>query len=244
MKTIYNKENGRISSGSTNLMDKIFYALSKPIAVPFVMAIATYLSTLDRNYGYFFGLGIALVLLWKSGFNWRLFGYGKAFSIRTVIKSLIITCGVFIGIDCVIQPILEINLGYIDISSLDHIRGDFANYIILIIIMWVFAAFGEEFLFHGFYMKRLAELFGDTNKSWLISAIFISVYFGASHSYQGLAGMMAVGISSLVSALIFTKNRDNLALLILIHGFYDMIGITLIYLNKERVIVDWIESLL
>jgi hypothetical protein len=29
----------------------------------------------------------------------------------------------------------------------------------------------------------------------------------------------------------------------LIHGLYDMIGITLIYLDKERIFLDWMNAL-
>jgi len=38
------------------------------------------------------------------------------------------------------------------------------------VIVWVFAAFGEEILFRGYYMKALAELLGNNNKAWLFSA--------------------------------------------------------------------------
>jgi membrane protease YdiL (CAAX protease family) len=110
--------------------------------------------------------------------------------------------------------------------------------------MWLFAAFGEEFLFRGYYMKGVAELLGNTNKGWLISAILISIYFGIAHSYQGPAGMIAVGIAGFCFSLIFYKNRDNLALAVFVHGFYDMIGLTLLYYSKERVIVEWVERML
>ncbi len=41
-------------------------------------------------------------------------------------------------------------------------------------------------------MKALAELLGSSNKSWLLSAIITSVYFGISHAYQGTVGMISV----------------------------------------------------
>ena len=33
---------------------------------------------------------------------------------------------------------------------------------------------GEEFLFSGYYMKQLAELIGNTDRAWFISAIILS----------------------------------------------------------------------
>ena len=123
---------------------------------------------------------------------------------------------------------------------IEEIRGDFISFFMLFIIMWIFAAFGEEFLFSGYYMKHLAELLGDTNKAWLISVIILSVYFGFSHNYQGTSGMIAVGLSSTIFFFTFYKNRTNLALLVFAHGFYDTIGLSLIYLDKDRIFYDWV----
>ena len=49
-----------------NMLNKLYRILSKPFIVLIVMIIAPILSFADRNYGYFFGLFIALFLLWKS----------------------------------------------------------------------------------------------------------------------------------------------------------------------------------
>ena len=209
-----------------------------------VMIIAPLLSLADRNYGYFFGLFIALFLLWKSGWNWAKFGFGQKISLSTILKGLLLAIIIFVIIDICIQPFLEIHYGEIDLSSLDDIRGDFANFFILFLIMWVFAAFGEEFLFSGYYMKHLAEFMGNTDKTWLISVFILSIYFGISHNYQGTSGIIAVGLSSLIFHYAFYKNRTNLALLVFAHGFYDTIGLTLIYINKDRIFYDWALSLI
>ena len=133
-------------------------------------------------------------------------------------------------------------LGEYDLSSLDDVRGNFEGYIALMIIMWVFAAFGEEFLFRGYYMKALAELLGNGNRSWLLSAIITSIYFGVSHGYQGSIGMVSSFLWAFCIAMIFNKNRNNLLLLVLIHGIYDTVGITLLYLNKDHIISEWIQQ--
>ena len=225
------------------MKNKIYTTLTRPYIVIVTILIATFLSYFDRNYGYFFGLSIALLILWGSNYNWSKFGLSKKINKQTVFKSIAYAVLIYVGVD-IVQSFLEIYLGEIDLSSVDHIRNDVGNYLSIMIIMWIFAAFGEEFLFTGYYMKRLAELFGDTNKAWIISAISISIYFGASHSYQGPAGMIAVGLGAFCSALIFCKNRNNLLLVVLIHGFYDTIGLTLIYFNNERLFFNWIQSIL
>ena len=226
------------------LKKKIHTILTKPLVVILVIALATFFSYFDRNYGYFFGIGIAFLILWGSNFRWSDFGFSQKINIKTVIKSIAIAVGLFIGVDIFIQPLLEIYFGQIDLSSLDHIRNDFGNYLILCVIMWIFAAFGEEFLFTGYYMKRVAELLGGTDRAWLTSAIVISAYFGISHYYQGTAGMIAVGLVGFVQSLLFYKNRKNLALIVLIHGFYDMIGLTLLYFDKYTIFYDWTKVFL
>ena len=228
----------------TELKDKLYKFLSKPYIVIVVMIIAPILSIADRNFGYFFGLFIALFLLWQGGWNWEKFGFGEKINLRTILNGLLLAIAIFFVIDICIQPFLEIYFGEIDLSSIDDIRGDFASFFILFLIMWVFAAFGEEFLFSGYYMKHLAEFMGNTNKAWLFSAFVLSIYFGVSHNYQGTAGIIAVGLASSISFLIFYKNRTNLALLVFSHGFYDTIGLTLIYLKKDRIFYDWVLKLL
>jgi len=222
---------------------KIYTFLTKPYIVVLAMLIAPLFGFIDRNFVFFFGLGIAFLILWGSNFDWSRFGIGKKLNKKTILKSLIITLAFFIGFNVIIDPVLQLLLGDFDLSSLEDIRGNFSGYIALMIIMWIFAAFGEEFLFRGYYMKGLAELLGDTNKTWLLSAIITSLYFGISHAYQGLVGVVSVFLWSLCLSFIFNRNRDNLLLLVLIHGFGDSIGITLLYLNKDHVISELVQQL-
>ena len=223
---------------------KIFNFLNKPYAVVLVMLIAPIFGFIDRNFVFFFGLGVAFLILRGSNFDWARFGIGLKITGKTVLKSLIIALALFIVFSTLIDPILQTWLGEFDLSSIDNIRGNLAGYIVLLVIMWVFAAFGEEFLFRGYYMKALAELLGNNNKAWLFSAIITSLYFGISHGYQGLVGAVSAFLWFFSMSFIFNKNRNNLLLLVLIHGIYDTIGITLIFLNKDHVISDWVKQLL
>lgn len=224
------------------MKNKLYELLTRPSAVIFVIITATILAQADRNYGYFFGIFVVLFLLYKGGYKWSDFGLGQALTTKTVIRSLYITALMYGFVDILIQPFLENYFGEIDLSSIEDIRGDFGNYLILVIIMWIFAAFGEELLFSGYYMKRIAELFGNSDRAWFFTAIAIGIYFGASHFYQGPAGMIAVGLTGVISSLLYARNRDNLALIILVHGFYDLLGITLIYLNQDRIFFDLVQA--
>ena len=222
---------------------KLYKYLNKPYAVVLIMLIAPIFGFIDRNFVFFFGLGVTFLILWGSNFDWSRFGIIKKLNRKTVLKSSLITLSLFIGFDIIIDPILQLFLVEYDLSAFDDIKGNLGGYITLIIVMWVFAAFGEELLFRGYYMKGLATLFGNNNKSWILAALITSLYFGISHAYQGIIGIVSVFLWSLCISLIFNRNRNNLWLLILIHGFYDTIGITLLYLDKGNMISDWIKQM-
>lgn len=222
---------------------KLYNLLSKPYSVLIVILISILLALLDRNLGYFFGLGVAIFILWQKKWDWSFFGIGQRLTLRTILNSVWISMVYFIVMG-VIDGVLQHYLGANDLSSLDNLRGEFTNYAFMMVIMWVFAAFGEEFLFQGYYMKGLANLFGGSKIAWGISAVLIATYFGISHGYQGLSGVIGITIGTLFVAFLFYKNRTNLLLLVLIHGIYDSIWLTLIYLNYDIQVSRWFEGLI
>ena len=222
---------------------RIYNFLNKPYAVILIMLIAPLFGFIDRNFTFFFGLGIVFLILKGNKFDWSRFGIGQKITRKTVIKSISISIVLFILFSFLIDPLLVKWFGDFDLSSINDIRGDFLAFSILMVIVWVFAAFGEEILFRGYYMKGLAEFLGNNNKSWVLSAFITSFYFGISHAYQGITGVVSVFLWSFIISLIFNKNRNNLLLLVLIHGIGDTIGITLIYLNKDHIISDWVQQL-
>ena len=223
---------------------KIYNFLTKPYIVVLTMTIGVLLSIfIDRNFNFFTGLTVALLILWGSKYDWSRFGLSKKITFATIVRSLGITVFLIV-VFYIFEGILAMYFGEIDISTFDNVRGNFTEYISLMIVVWVFAAFGEEFIYRGYYMKQLAKLFGDSKKAWLLAAIIVSIYFGVSHAYQGLTGIIGVTLWHFSISLIFFKNKNNLMSPILIHGFYDTIGVTLLYLNKDHIITEWIQQML
>ena len=190
--------------------------------------------------GYFFGIIIVMLTLWSNRWNWLQIGLKSGNILKNVAKALAYAVVIFITIDILAQPIVELYMGKIDLSALDGIRGNLLAYAIFILIMWISAAFGEEFFYRGYLMRRLASMLDDSMDSWFLASAVSAVYFGLAHLYQGWSGVITTGIIGFVFGLIYMKER-NLLLPILIHGMYDMIGITLIYLNKERFFLDWMN---
>lgn len=152
--------------------------------------------------------------------------------------------GVFILIDFFIQPLIEFYFGRIDISELSHIEGNLFNYVLFILLGWILGGFFEEIIFRGYVQKRLAILFGDTTKAWLLAAVLASIVFGFVHNYQGPSGIITTALIAFLFGLIFTFNKNNLMVLVLTHGIYNTIAMTLIYLGKARIITDWVHELI
>jgi len=225
------------------MKSKIYNCLNKAYAVVLVMLLAPLFGFIDRNFVFFFGLGVAFLILKGSNFDWKRFGIGQKITGKTILMSILITLPLFLLFSTLVDPFLQSWLGEYDLSSVEDVKGNVVSYLILMLIMWIFAAFGEEFLFRGYYMKALANLLGNNNKAWMLSALITSLYFGVSHIYQGISGAVAVFLWSLLISFLFAKNKNNLLLLVLIHGFYDSIGITLLFLDTDFGISNWLQQM-
>jgi membrane protease YdiL (CAAX protease family) len=97
---------------------------------------------------------------------------------------------------------------------------------------WIFAAFGEELVWRGYLMNRVAELGHRTRRAWICSLLAVSVVFGMAHAGQGIAGVIEESIAGLFLGLMYLSTGRNLALPIIAHGVADTIDVVLIFLGK------------
>ena len=187
----------------------------------------------------YLGLMISLVFLWilsrLRGVGWLNFGLSRPKSwMRTVLKSLGIALTVFLTVKFIINPIMKAipNAGFQDLSRFDYLKGDLPNLIIILVNIWITAAFLEEFLFRGFLMNRLIELQGKQSKlAWVIALVGQAVIFGFGHSYQSPIGMFKVGVIGLVFGLSYLVVGRNLWPLILAHGLIDSLDMVSHYIG-------------
>jgi len=64
---------------------------------------------------------------------------------------------------------------------------------VIIALPWVLAAFGEELVYRGYLMNRVADLGRGTRTGWIVSLFLISALFGFAHYQQGLTGIIEEG---------------------------------------------------
>ncbi len=119
-----------------------------------------------------------------------------------------------------------------DVSMFSNLVGNTFFLLISLLIAWTIAAFGEEMVYRGYLLNRVAFLFGETRASLVIALFITSVLFGLVHLYQGTSGMITTGFSGLVFGIAYLVNGRNLWAPIIAHGVYDTIGFVLIYLGR------------
>jgi len=112
------------------------------------------------------------------------------------------------------------------------LAGNLKMTLLFIALIWILAAFGEEMVYRGYLMNRIADLFNRTQAAWIISLFVVHIVFGLSHFRQGITGVIDEGLAGFLLALLYLRTGRNLAVPIVAHGVQDTIDLILFYLAK------------
>jgi CAAX protease family protein len=115
------------------------------------------------------------------------------------------------------------------LSQFRDLVGNAGVALVWLLIAWTFAAFGEEFVYRGYVLNRMAEAAGGRSRAWPFAVVATAMLFGIGHYYQGPTGMIDTGFTALVLGGLYLWSGRNLWLPILAHGLSDTIAIVLIY---------------
>mgnify|MGYP005810563803 CR=1 FL=1 len=131
------------------------------------------------------------------------------------------------------QPFLVHVLGkQPDLEVFRALHGNLKWTLLGIAGAWTLAAFGEEMVYRGYLMNRVAGLLNRTRTAWVVSLIAVHVGFGLAHAYQGITGVIDEGLAGLLLGLIYLATGRNLAVPIVAHGICDTVDFLLIFLGK------------
>jgi hypothetical protein len=162
-------------------------------------------------------VGLSVFRNWKTTLAW-----GVAVGILMEAFQLLVS-----------QPLLVRILGKNpDLEDFRPLIGNLKVTLIFIALAWTLAAFGEEMVYRGYLMNRVADLFNRTRRAWLISLIVVHVGFALAHAYQGLTGAIDEGLMGLLLGVVYLRTGRNLAVPIVAHGVADTIDFLLIFLGK------------
>jgi len=174
------------------------------------------------------------VVLWLRQSSWHEFGLKKP---KSWSKTILLAIGGLITVHVVvfftIPLVIELTGQPVDRSQFDVLRGNVPALILGLIVVWTLAAFGEELIFRGYLMNTLARVLGNKNGGWIFACFINSILFGLGHTYQGISGVILIGIIGLLYALFYLGSGRNLWVPILIHGLYDTSAFLVIFFRAR-----------
>jgi membrane protease YdiL (CAAX protease family) len=115
-----------------------------------------------------------------------------------------------------------------DLSDFQPVVGNLKLAAIYLLLIWSFAAFGEEFAYRGYLLRRTIEAFGGFTRGSVAAVLLCAALFGVGHYYQGLVGMIDSTVSGLVFGTLYVRSGGNLWPSTLAHGFTDTLALVLI----------------
>jgi uncharacterized protein len=119
-----------------------------------------------------------------------------------------------------------------DLSAFRRLHGNLQMALIGLLFTWTVAAFGEEMVWRGYLMNRVAALGKGTRRAWAISMLIVNMVFGLAHSNQGITGILDEGLMGVLLGGIYLTGGCDLFLPIVAHGVQDTVDLVLIFLGK------------
>lgn len=182
-----------------------------------------------------FLLALGWISLRLRGLRWRDVGFVRPASwLREIALGGVAGIGIELLAVYVTEPWLARLLGtYPDLSDFRPLVGNLKLVLMLLVPMWLLAAFGEELVYRGYLMNRFAGLGHQTRGSWIVSLIVVSAIFGVAHGEgQGTAGMLQEGLSGLLLGLLYLAAGRRLTVPIVAHGVSNTLAFLLIYFDR------------
>ncbi|HEX5732954.1 MAG TPA: type II CAAX endopeptidase family protein [Blastocatellia bacterium] len=118
-------------------------------------------------------------------------------------------------------------------AEAEKITGNISFALLALLIVWVFAAFGEEIAYRGYLITRAADLGRGSTVAYWVAMILVAVLFGIGHYYKGPAGIVDSGIAGLILGTAYILAGRNLWASILAHGFIDTFGVIVLYFGWD-----------
>lgn len=181
-----------------------------------------------------FLLALGWISLRLRGLHWRDVGLVRY---RSGLKTILLGVAAGIVMEFIelylSQPLLmHVTGNPPDLSDFAGLRGNPKYLALGLSLAWTLAAFGEEMVWRGYLMNRVADLGKHTKTAWMISLLLVNTAFGFAHSYQGITGIIDEGFMGLLLGILYLATGCNLAVPIVAHGVADSIDLLLLFFGK------------
>lgn len=176
---------------------------------------------------------LAWISLRLRGLRWRNVGFSIY---RNWWTTLLIGLAAGAGIEALelfgTQPLIARITGHMpDLSAFDRVAGNVKWLALSLALSWTLFAFGEELVFRGYLMNRIAGLAGETRAAWTAALLLANAVFGLSHWHQGTTGVIENVIDGVILGILYLRFGRSLAIPIVAHGITDTLDFLLLYLR-------------
>jgi len=107
----------------------------------------------------------------------------------------------------------------------NEITGNINIALVALLLVWAFAAFGEEIAHRGYLLTGAADIGRRSAAAYWIGIVLFSILFGYGHYYKGASGVIDSGVAGLILGTAYMLAGRNLWASILAHEFIDTFGI-------------------
>jgi membrane protease YdiL (CAAX protease family) len=166
--------------------------------------------------------------------GWRSVGLARPTSwARTILLAAAVAVTLQLLSIYVTEPLFSRITGQpLDLSKFESLVGNVRILLVYFVLVWTLAAFGEELVYRGYLLNRIADLGGGTKAAFVAGAVVMSVVFGFGHLGQGATGVADSMVSGLTFGMLYLFSGRNLWLPILAHGFTDTIALLLVFFDR------------
>jgi len=164
------------------------------------------------------------------GQTWEVLG-------KTVLLSVAVLLAGVAGF--VVGSIVAVNVTALragaDMSGYDYMQGNLPMLLLALAAVYVVSSFGEEVIYRGFLMNRVAEIGGSSKLAWRIAVVISAVVFGLVHFSWGLFGVIQTTFMGLALAIAYLAVGRKLWVLVLAHAYMDTALLVQLYLGMPDV---------
>jgi membrane protease YdiL (CAAX protease family) len=164
--------------------------------------------------------------------KWSDFGF-KSIQTRKIILAVTVGIGFGYVDNYLLEPFITKLIGLEpDLSAYAGVEGNVWGLIGMLALGWVIGGFFEEYFFRGYLFYRLNTIINNPLVHKCVAIAVTSIVFAFAHTYQGTAGILATFYFSIIMGLLYFYLGKNIWYLMIVHGFYDTVGIIKLFLGK------------
>jgi membrane protease YdiL (CAAX protease family) len=178
---------------------------------------------------------IGLISLWVRDGGWGVMGLRRPVSWRRTVGIALGAAAVRILLGALVIDPITARFWPVTVapSGADQITGHVLVASRWLLLVWTFAAFGEEISYRGYLLTRAADVGGRSKTAYWVGVLMVSALFGLGHYYKGPSGIVDSSMAGLVLGTAYLLSGGNLWVCILAHGFIDTFGVLTLFFGWQ-----------